>query len=145
MAYPCRFEPASRWNPRDTGFVVTCRDVPEVTTQGDTMDEAKAMAIDALATVLSARCGPKDWPVASAPMADEIVVTLPPLLAAKVALWASMNEAEVSNSELARRLGVTEGVVRRLLNFRHRSHIGQLEAALAALNKRLVVDVEEAA
>ena len=35
-----------------------------------------------------------------------------------------MEEAGVSNRELARWLGVTEGVVRRLLNFRHRSHIG---------------------
>lgn len=40
---------------------------------------------------------------------------------------------------------MTDGVVRRLLNFRHRSHIGQLETALAALGKRLVVDVQDAA
>jgi ribosome-binding protein aMBF1 (putative translation factor) len=58
---------------------------------------------------------------------------------------AAIEEADVSNSELARRLGVTEGVVRRLLNFRHRWHIGQLETALAALGKRLVVDVQDAA
>ena len=64
---------------------------------------------------------------------------------AKAALWAAMEEAGVSKRELARWLGVTEGVVRRLLNFRHRSHIGRLETALAALGKRLVVDVQDAA
>ncbi len=145
LAYPCRFEPAGRWDPEDVGFVVTCRDVPEVTTQGDSMEEAMAMAADALAVALSGRKGPGEWPRPSLPEPGEVVVALPPLLAAKVALWASMNEAGVSNSELARRLGVTEGVVRRLLNFRHRSQIGQLEAALAALGKRLVVDVHDAA
>ena len=145
LAYPCRFEPASQWDADDVGFVVTCRDLPEVATQGDDMDEAVAMAADAIATALSARVGPGAWPRPSAARAGEVVVALPPLLAAKAALWAAMEEAEVSNSELARRLGATEGVVRRLLNFRHRSHIGQLETALAALGKRLVVDVEDAA
>jgi hypothetical protein len=40
---------------------------------------------------------------------------------------------------------VSEGAARRLLNFRHRSHIGQLETARAALGKRLVVEVQDAA
>ena len=70
-------------------------------------------------------------------------MALPPLLAAKAALWAAMAEAGTSNSALALRLGMSEGMVRRLLNFRHRSHSGQLETALAALGKRLVVDVVE--
>jgi hypothetical protein len=32
-----------------------------------------------------------------------------------------------------------------LIDFNHRSHIGQVEGALAALGKRLVVEVEKAA
>lgn len=91
------------------------------------------MAVDALATAVSAYKGPAAWPRPSAPRRGEVVVALPPLLAAKAALWAAMEEAAIGNSEFARRLGVSEGVVRRLLNFRHRSHIGQLETALAAL------------
>lgn len=145
LAYRCRFEPASQWDADDVGFVVTCRDLPEVATQGDDMGEAMAMTVEAVATALSARKGPWAWPRPSTARAGEVVVALPPLLAAKAALWAAMTEAEVSNSELARRLGVSEGVVRRLLNFKHRSHIGQLELALAALGKRLVVDVQDAA
>ena len=58
LAYPCRFEPASQWDADDVGFVVTCRDLPEVATQGDDMGEAMAMAVDAIATVLSACKGP---------------------------------------------------------------------------------------
>ena len=145
LAYPCRFEPASQWDADDVGFVVTCRDRPEVATQGDDMEEAMAMAADAIATALSAYKGPGAWPRPSAARAGEVVVALPPLLAAKAGLWAAMAEAGVGNSALARRLGVSEGVVRRLLNFRHRSHIGQLETALATLGKRLVVEVQDAA
>lgn len=40
-----RFEPAP-----EGGFVVTFRDVPEAITQGDTLEEARAMAVDALVT-----------------------------------------------------------------------------------------------
>jgi antitoxin HicB len=96
-------------------------------------------------TALSGHEGPGAWPRPPAPREGEVVVALPPLLAAKAALWAAMAEAKIGNSELARRLGLTEGAVRRLLNFRHRSHIGQLETALAALGKRLVVEVQDAA
>ena len=41
LAYPCWFEPASQWDADDVGFVVPCRDLPEVATQGDDMAEAK--------------------------------------------------------------------------------------------------------
>jgi len=34
-----RFEPASQWDADDVGFVVTCRDLPEVATRGDDMAE----------------------------------------------------------------------------------------------------------
>jgi hypothetical protein len=42
-------------------------------------------------------------------------------------------------------VGNSEGAVRRLLDLDHRSHIGQVEAALAALDKRLSVEVYDAA
>ncbi len=46
---------------------------------------------------------------------------------------------------LGKRIGVSEGAVRRLLDLDHRSHIGQVETALAALGMRLVVEVRDAA
>jgi antitoxin HicB len=137
VAYACRFA-------RDPpGYVVTCRDLP-VVTGGATLLEATAMAADALATVLS-DLPPRDWPTPSPPRPDELVVTLPPLLAAKTALWSAMVEAGVDRSELARRLGCDEKEVRRLLSFKHRSPIDRVAAALACLGKRLVVELEDAA
>lgn len=139
LAYPCRF------TPDEPGFTVTCRDVDGVVTWGADMDEAVAMAQDAIATVLSRAEGPAAWPPASPPEPGEMVVALPARLVAKAALWASMAERGLSRSELARRLGVDEKEVRRLLAFRHPSRIDRLEAALRALGKQLVVDVQDAA
>jgi antitoxin HicB len=44
--YPALFAPD------DAGYVVTFRDVPEAITQGETLDEAREMAADALRTAL---------------------------------------------------------------------------------------------
>ena len=56
-----------------------------------------------------------------------------------------MREAKTTNVALAKRLGVAENAVRRLLDLDHRPHIGQIEAALAVFGKRLVVEVRDAA
>jgi antitoxin HicB len=69
---------------------------------------------------------------------------LPILVTAKLALYEAMRTGKVTNVELARRLGISEGAVRRLVDLDHRSHIGQIETALAALGHRLVVDIHAA-
>jgi antitoxin HicB len=56
-----------------------------------------------------------------------------------------MLTAGITNVELGRRLGVDEKMVRRLRDPLHRSHIGQVEAALRSLGKRLEVTVHDAA
>lgn len=76
---------------------------------------------------------------------DETMVELPPLIAAKLALHEAVRKAGLSDTALTERLGVTETVIRRLLDLDHRSHIGLVERALALLGKRLVVEVLEAA
>ena len=45
---------------------------------------------------------------------------------------------------MAERLGVTETVVRRLVDLQHRSHIGQVEKALKVLGRKLEVRVKAA-
>jgi len=52
----------------------------------------------------------------------------------------AMHEQALSNSELARRLGKTENTVRRLVDPDHSGRIEGLEAARAALGRRLVVE-----
>jgi antitoxin HicB len=56
-----------------------------------------------------------------------------------------MRDSRITRVALGKRLGVSEGTIRRLLDIDHRSHIGQIEAALAVFGKRLVVEVQDAA
>lgn len=73
MHFPARFTPEP-----DGGFSVTFRDVPEAITQGDTMEEAREMAADALRTAAEfyiEACRP--LPTPSAPRDGEQLIALP--------------------------------------------------------------------
>jgi antitoxin HicB len=67
------------------------------------------------------------------------------LTSAKLALYRTMREAGLTPSALARRLGMAEDAARRLLDLDCRSRIEAIEGALAALGKRLVVEIRDAA
>ena len=56
-----------------------------------------------------------------------------------------MRDQRVKNSELARRLGVDERVVRRMLDPKHASKAEKIQAALAVLGKQMTVEVRDAA
>jgi antitoxin HicB len=56
-----------------------------------------------------------------------------------------MRDARLTQSALAERLGCDPRQVRRLLDLDHNSRLDQLEAALAALGKRLIIEVQDAA
>ena len=141
FAYPVTVEP-------DGGgcFLVTFADVPEAGTDAPARDEALGQAEDCLIAALGGYVEMRrDLPAPSRPKRGQASVALPPLVAAKLALYQAMRDAGISGTALARRLGLTEGAVRRLLDLDHRSHIGQVEAALSVLGKRLVLEVRDAA
>ena len=73
------------------------------------------------------------------------MISVPPLVAMKLALYSAMREQGVGGAELARRLGVGEKVVASLLHLKRRSYLGQLERALAELGVRLEMRVRSAA
>lgn len=138
-AYPFEMKPQP-----EGGYTVTFPDVPEAITEGDTVSEARANAEDALVTALSfytddVRQLPTPSPARGRPLA-----MVPPLVAAKLALHDAMLASGTSNVELGRRLNLDEKAARRLRDPMHRSHIGQVEAALRHLGKRLEVRVLEA-
>jgi len=138
MIYPAHFEPAE-----EGGYVVTFSGLPGAT-QGDTLEEAERAAVDCLVTVLASYAKRSmDFPAAAAPKPGECLVFVPSLDQAKLALIRRMAELKVSNVELAKRLGCSEGAVRRLVNLNHESKLSKIEAALAGLGKRLSVHVDE--
>ena len=142
LAYAATLTP----DEEDGGFVVTFRDVPEAITQGGTLDQALFNAADALTVALDGYVE-AGWafPKRSSTRASQHLITLPALTAAKLELYRRMCETRTTRVAFAQMLGTDERAVRRLLAYKHRSHIGQIEAALAKLGKRLEISVRDAA
>ena len=126
--------------------VATFPDVPEAHTVGNDEAQALARAPDALETALAIYVDERrDLPRPARPRKGQRAVTLPPMAAAKLAIYQAMRDQGVTQVALARRLGCDPKDVRRLLDLMHRSRLDRLEAALAGLGKRLVVEVRDAA
>jgi antitoxin HicB len=128
------------------GCHVRFRDLPEALTGGDDLEDALAQAADCLAEAIAgriARGGPIPRP--SKPKRGERLVGVPLYLAPKLALYVVMRERALQKTELARKLGVSETVVRRMLDPKHDTKPEKIQAALAALGKRIVVTFEDAA
>jgi antitoxin HicB len=121
-------------------------DLPRVTTDGKDEREAFEEAMDALGSDLSIRLSRREEiPAASPAKRNERLVPVPLWLAPKLALYLAMRDQEVHNSELARRLGVHERVVRRMLDPQHATKAEKIQAALAALGKQMTLQVRDAA
>lgn len=139
-AYPCELTPDE-----DSGFVVTFPDVPEAITGGDDRAGALSMAEDALAAALAGYVHAKrDIPAPGDAAARHELVSVPPVVAVKLALYSAMRADGVTKVELARRLGISESAVRKLANPDHRSHVSQVQTALRALGRSIRVEVTAA-
>ena len=142
LAYPATLMPDREAG----GFTVTFPDLPEAITQGENRLHALEQAADCLEEAVAGRIRRGDEiPAPSKTRASQAVVPVPPLMAAKAALYLAMREAKMSNVKLAKQLGCDEKDVRRMLDPRHSSRINALQAALAALGKKIVVAVDNAA
>jgi len=130
--------------PDDNGTVlVGFPDLPWVHTFGSDKADALARAVEALESAFVAIIAEREpIPVPSRPGRRQPAIALPTLSAVKVALYEAMLQAGLRKSDLARRLGWHLPQIDRLLDLRHASRMDQLEAALAALGKRLVVEVK---
>ena len=123
---------------KEGGFVVTCRDVPEVVTQGESIEDAISEAAGALEAAIEMRI--EDGlgiPVPSTKKRGEHLACVPVGTAMKAALYVSMQEQNVSKADLARRLGLDEKEARRMLDPKHGTKVPALERALHALGKRI--------
>jgi len=133
--------PVAMKRDEDGEYVVTARDVPEAITSGKSQREALQEMSEALGAALAgyAQEG-REVPLPSDACPGEHLVPVAPLVAAKLALLAAMHSENVTNVELARRLGVSEGAVRRLMNPDHASRLDGVVAALAALGRGIIIE-----
>ncbi len=141
FAYPAKFSAG-----RDGRILVEFVDLPRVATDGKDRAEAFEEAMDALGSDLSIRLSRREEvPVPSRTKRGYHTVPVPLWLAPKLALYLAMQEQRINNSELARRLGVHERVIRRMMDPRHATKAEKIQAALAVLGKQMTVEVRDAA
>jgi antitoxin HicB len=140
--YPASFLPEENGK----GFHVRFQDLPEALTGGTDLDDTKAQAADCLAEAIAGRIRRGDAiPDPSKVKRGQHLVSVPLYLAPKLALYLAMREAGLKNTALAKRLGVSETVVRRMLDPKHDTKPERIQAALAELGKRIVISFEDAA
>jgi antitoxin HicB len=141
-----RFEYAVLVKPAEEGgFVVTCRDLPELITQGDDLNDALSAAADAMDEVFAAYIlGKKEFPTPTDRRADEYSMAPPPETVAKAALYVTMRESGITNVQMAKRLGVDEKEVRRMLDPHYGTKLPRIAQAIKLLGKRLVIGIDVA-
>jgi antitoxin HicB len=128
----------------DDTWIATCRDLPEAMTDGVTLAEAMIEMSHALGAALAGYVKARRLiPSPSRPLQGEFSVPVPALIACKLILRQIMQDAAVSNVSLAQRLGVSEGVVRRLVDPDHASRLDRVVAAVECLGKSIVVEACE--
>jgi antitoxin HicB len=128
----------------DNGTILaTFPDFPEAATFGEDRAEALRRAVDAIETAIRGRMSDReDLPLPSSPAGT--AVELPMQTTLKALLYRAMREQRLRKAGLAKRLGCKPPQVDRLFDLRHRSRLDQLEAAFAALGKRLDIEIRDA-
>jgi len=134
------------------GFTVTFPEIGYGATYGATWDEALRQAEDMLEEAILGMIShgeevPEPAPPTDAAAEDgarRAVVALPALTAAKLELYRAMREAKLHEAQLAERLGWPPKKVTHIFDGYHVVRLEQLETALAALGRRLVVTSEPA-
>lgn len=128
----------------DGGYLVTFADVPEAVTHGVDMNDAMRSASEALGLALRGYLVEgRELPHPAA--TEGVPVSVDAEDALKLAVIIAFNEAKISKTELARRLHKTETEARRILDPDHGTKLGQMQDALRALGKTIVISVREAA
>ena len=132
--YPASFLPESGGR----GFHVRFPDLPEALTGGDDIADTFVQAADYLAEAIAGRMSRGDAiPPPSKAKRGQRLISVPLYLAPKLALYLAMRERHMAKTELARRLGVSETVVRRMLNPKHDTKPEKIQTALLALGNGL--------
>ncbi len=141
FTYPANIKP-------DEGgfFLVTFPDISFAATDGESLKEALDEAEDCLEEAIAV-CIADDLtiPEASPIKKGQYSIPLSAQMSAKAALYIAVREEGISKSELARRLGVDEKEVRRMISPRHKTKLPRIEQALGLLGRRLIVSLKKAA
>ena len=130
-AYPCDMTPDVE---EGSGFVVTFPDIQGAVTGAETWDESIFLAKDVIICGLGAYIHlDLDIPAPSRLQEGQVLITVPPLQAAKLDLYSAMRERGVSKSDLADTLGANESEIVDLLDLDFDSTESQVDEAMKAV------------
>lgn len=141
--YQALFEP----DRKASGYVITFPDFGYGVTQAETEEEAMDLAQDLLMLTIGdyIREG-KRLPKPSRRRGAKFrLVPLTGLQSAKADLYSAFLDSRQTKAEFARRIGIPRTHIERLFSLRHHSRLDQIEAAFAAIGKRLHIEVRDAA
>lgn len=127
-----------RITPDGDAYMVQFLDIPEAITCGDTLEQAKMMAHDALLTALEFYF--EDLRIVPTPSAlnnGQDYIELPASIAVKVHLLNEMVRQRVKQVDLAKRMHLSPTQVNRIVNVRQSTKIDTISAAFSALGKQL--------
>ena len=117
-------------------YVARVRDVPEALISEDSKIEALASVASAIELSIRFRMKNGEYlPVCTSVLDGEHAVTM----SAKAAVYQAWQEADITKTELARRMGRDVVEVRRILEPGHGTKLDQLEEAAKALGGRLPI------
>lgn len=123
-------------------YLVTFPDIPEAATAADTKEEALVVAVDALESALDFYFDERQLvPPPSRVKRDQAFVDLPATVAAKAMLHNEMLATGIKKAELARRMKMAASNVERIFHAKHGTKFETLEAAFAALGKRIEISI----
>jgi antitoxin HicB len=137
FSYPATFR-----QDKSGRVLVLFPDFPRSATDGANATEAMEEAIDCLGSAIAFALANKEQiPRPSQVKRGQRPVPVPLWIAPKLALYWRMRELGLNNSQVARKLGVRETVVRRMLDPDHATKSEKLQAALESLGQHVVVAV----
>ena len=134
------YDYAFRFTKENDGWVITCRDLHEAITQADVNENRIDIAEDCLQAALESRINDNEpLPIASKARRGEVMINSPATTAAKAALYDAVREAGISKIELARKMGIDEKEVRRMLDTAHGTKLPRIAEALEVLGRHLYI------
>jgi antitoxin HicB len=134
LAYPIKLEAD------DNGtFLVTCPDLPEVTTFGEDESDALLHARDAIEEAIAGRIADGREIPKPKPHPNCLQAVLSTQAALKIQLYLTLKEEGITRAELMRRLQWKRPSVDRLFQIDHATRIEQFDSAFRALGRQLGV------
>jgi antitoxin HicB len=130
--YTLQIEPQPGGEP---GFLITSRDFPNLTSDGETWDEALRMGRGALLAILEILID-TDQPIPLPGGAPGVEFDLGTLVAAKIALNNLRVARGLNRAQLGQLIGAAPSVAYRTLSVLHASRMDQIDRALAAIGYR---------